>query len=271
MSDRLLGSVYQKALRDQARALLGWSLGILGILLMMLAVYPSVAAEADSFQKLLESYPPAMRAFFGGFEEFTSPEGFFRTELTSSFFPVLFLVYAIGRAADLLAGEEERGDLELLLAHPVSRRRVALQKLAALATGLAALATLAWLVLVVGDLAMGLDIGAGKLALAFLLLFLLAAVFGGLAFGVGAAWGRKGLAVGVASGAAAAAFLLDGLARLEDALEPLALLSPWRHYAEADALVGTFEPWRGALLLGLALGSALAGIWRFDRRDIAVG
>ena len=37
--------------------------------------------------------------------------------------PLLLLVYAIGAGSRAIAGEEESGTLDLLLAHPLSRRR----------------------------------------------------------------------------------------------------------------------------------------------------
>ena len=43
--------------------------------------------------------------------------------------PLLLLVAAIGAGARAIAGEEERGTLDLLLSTPVSRRRLALEKL----------------------------------------------------------------------------------------------------------------------------------------------
>ena len=47
--------------------------------------------------------------------------------------PLLLLIAAIGAGARATAGEEERGTLDLLLANPISRRRLVLEKLAALA------------------------------------------------------------------------------------------------------------------------------------------
>ena len=45
--------------------------------------------------------------------------------------PLLLMIAAIGAGAGAIAGEEERGTLELLLANPLSRRRLVLEKTAA--------------------------------------------------------------------------------------------------------------------------------------------
>ena len=38
--------------------------------------------------------------------------------------PLILLIFAVGAGADAVAGEEERGALDLLLAHPLRRRRL---------------------------------------------------------------------------------------------------------------------------------------------------
>ena len=45
-------------------------------------------------------------------------------------FPALFLVASVGNGAGSIAGEEERGTLDLLLSEPLSRTRIAVEKLA---------------------------------------------------------------------------------------------------------------------------------------------
>ena len=50
--------------------------------------------------------------------------------------PILFLVYGIGRGARSVAGEEEAGNLEVLLTTRVSPTSLVLHRAAALATGM---------------------------------------------------------------------------------------------------------------------------------------
>ena len=54
--------------------------------------------------------------------------------------PLVLLIFAIGAGAGAVAGEEERGTLDLVLAHPVRRRDFVLQRFAALVGLIAALA-----------------------------------------------------------------------------------------------------------------------------------
>ena len=101
---------------------------------LMVSVYPTVHAN-PALNRLVQQYPDALKAFigFGGEVDYLSPAGYLGSELFSFMVPLLLLVAAIGAGARAIAGEEEAGTLELLLSCPVSRRRVVLEKLAALA------------------------------------------------------------------------------------------------------------------------------------------
>ena len=66
---------------------------------------------------------------------FGTPVGAGVFELFSLMAPLLLIVFSIGAGASAIAGEEDRHTLELLLANPVSRCRIVLEKLAALVAG----------------------------------------------------------------------------------------------------------------------------------------
>ena len=124
----MLRSVFTKTLRDLRRGFAWWCVGLIGLVSMMIAVYPTVR-DNPSLNKLVQDYPEALKAFiaFGGSLDYVSGAGYLGSELFSFMIPLLFLVAAIGNGAGSLAGEEERGTLEFLLAHPVSRTRVAVE------------------------------------------------------------------------------------------------------------------------------------------------
>jgi len=266
----MLRGVLAKTLRDQRRALVGWSVGVGLFCLLMVAYFPTIEQMGDDLQKLIESYPPAMQAFFGDVSDLATGPGYLRAELFSLMFPILFLVYAIGRGADLLAGEEERGVLDVLLAHPVDRRRVVLEKAGGLALGVLLLALVGFAVLAAGDVALGMDVGAGRIAVAMVALTLLAVAFGALALAVGGLRGRKALAVAVAASLAVAMYLVTSLGRLVEELDPLQPLSLYHHYEGAHGLSGPVDV-VGLLVLALVAAAMVAlAAWGFERRDVGV-
>ena len=118
----MLRSVFLKSIRDLRRGFVWWAVGLVGYVAMIVSVYPTIRDNPE-LNKLVESYPEALKAFiaFGGQLDFTSAAGYLGSELFSFMFPALFLVASVGNGAGSIAGEEERGTLDLLLAEPLSR------------------------------------------------------------------------------------------------------------------------------------------------------
>ncbi len=266
----MLRNVFLKTLSETRRALVWWSLGLLGMAAMMISVYPTVRNNPD-LNKMVEDYPDALKAFmaFGGDLDYVSGAGYLGSELFSFMVPLLLLVAAIGAGARATAGEEERGTLDLLLANPLSRRRLVAEKLGALAGEIALLAIVLWLSLLVGVEIVGMDVSAAHLAAATTSAALLALAFGAIALGVGAASGRRGVAIGVSAATAVAAYLVNSLAALVDFLEPVKQASPFYHYVASDPLREGLALEHVAFLVALVLVAAGLAAVAFDRRDLA--
>jgi ABC-2 type transport system permease protein len=266
----MLRSIALKSLRDIRRGFLWWSLGLIGFVALIVSVYPTVHSN-PGLNKLAKDYPEALQAFiaFGGAVDYSTAAGYLGIELFSLMVPLLLIVAAIGTGAGTIAGEEERGTLELLLANPVSRTKVVLEKTVALAVEIAGLGVVLWLALWVGARAADMDISAGHLAAATLGAVLLALAYGAIAVLLGAATGRRALAIGVTAAAAVAAYLVNGLAPLVHALEVPQKLSPFYHYAAGDPLRHGLSLSHLAVLVAIGVGAAALAPWLFARRDLA--
>ncbi|MGZ4154959.1 MAG: ABC transporter permease subunit [Actinomycetota bacterium] len=266
--ERGLGAVWSKTLRDQRRTLLWWGAGILLVVLMYAAFYPSVKANADQFTSYMKNLPKAVKDMVGG-TNIASPAGYLNSEIFSFMGPILLLVYAIGAGARAIAGEEESGTLDLLLSTPVRRRTVVLDKFVAMLVGTSALGAVAWLGTVAVAPAFGLHVAIANLTAAFLNLFLLGLAFGAVALAVGAATGSKSLAIGVAAGAAVLTFLLKTFAAAVSWLEPYRVLSPFYYYTGHDPLRNGFRPLDPIVLAGIAAVAIVIGLVTFEDRDLA--
>ena len=264
-------NVFLETVLDARRALVWWSLGLIGMSTLMVAVYPTVRDNPD-LNKMVRDYPEALKAFiaFGGELDYVSGAGYLGSELFAFMVPLLLLIAAIGAGARAIAGEEERGTLDLLLANPLSRRRLVLDKLAAIAVEVAALSIVLIAALVVGVAVVGMNVSAAHLAAATVSAALLAFAFGAIALMVGAYSGHRGVAIGLAAAGAVAAYLVNSLAAIVKSLEPARALSPFYHYAASDPLRHGLALDHVAFLVLVALAAAGLAIVAFERRDLAV-
>lgn len=96
----------------------------------------------------------------------------------------------------------------------------------------------------------------------------LAVLHASIAFAAGAATGRRAIALGTATTIAAAGYLVHGLLGVTDIMEPLRFLSPWHWYLGRKMLA--HGPALGAVAVPLGMSGLLflAGLVRFERRDL---
>ncbi len=269
-SPLLLRSIAGKTFHDQRRSLPWWLGGIAALVLSYASFWPSVRESGERFNEFIRSAPAWIRDLIGS-PDFATPEGYFRSELFALTLPILLLVYGIGLGARAIAGEEERGSLDLLLSAPVRRHRVVVERFAALAGGLFLLSATAWAAILVLGPPFDLHLGPGAVAAACLLASLLGLAFGSVALAVGAASGRRALAAGVAAAAALLAFLVNTFAPSVGWVRPFRWASPFHYYAAHDPLVGAFRPLDAAVLAGIALVALAVAVVTFERRDVGVG
>ena len=267
----MLRNVMLKSLRDQRRSLLWWSVGILAMVLLLVLTYPSIR-DVPEFQDVVDSLPEAMRNLFmgSGLVDFLSPTGYLNSRLFAFLGPALFLVYGIGQGTGGIAGEEERGTLELLLSAPISRWRVVLEKFGTLVLGTLALSLVLFVGLWASATAIDMDVAVNRLAQASGSLALLTVMFGATALAIGAATGRRGTAIGVTTGLAVATYLIDALAPLAGFLDALRPVSPFKYYSGAVPLQNGLDPMHVGVLIVAALLFVVVAVVGIEKRDLRV-
>ena len=188
--------------------------------------------------------------------------------------PVLLLIaafWSILALSGTLAGEARRGSLDLVAASPLSRRRIAAEKVAAhvaLLTVVAAVAALAaWMAGAAFAKLPGDEIPV-RAAVGFALwIWLMALAFGGLAFALAQFLGRA-VAAWIAGFVLVAGPILSNYKALVPAFAGVARLTPWAWTANHLPLAGQ-EDW-GSLVPVAVVAAVLLplGVEAFARRDL---
>jgi ABC-2 type transport system permease protein len=265
----MLRNTFLRALRDRRRSLLFWGVGLALLSVMMILIYPAIR-DAPGIAEYLEVLPEELLALFAGeVVDYTTPEGFLNGELFFLMFPLLLLVFGIGFGASL-AGEEENGTLELLLANPIPRWRLVVDRFAAMTVSFLLLGAVSWATLAIGSEAIDMGLDLARLAAVIFSASLLGTVHGSFALAAGCLRGRRGLAIGIASALAVYGYLLNALAPLIDWLEPFRGLSAFYYYSAANPLSNGLDAGHAGVLLGLTALFLAAAIISFQRRDLAV-
>lgn len=259
-------TVFKKELRSGAPGFLVWSVIIGGLMAVCVGLYPSMAGSMGDVSGLFAGMGDFSAAFGLDKLQFGTILGFYGTECGN----VLGLggaFYAALTAMGLLAGEEGGHTAEFLLTHPVSRLRVCLEKLAALAVMILGLNLVCFACGAGGILFIGEAVNWGDLLRYHGALLLMQLEIGALCFGLSAFLRRGG--VGLGMGLAALLYFAGILINLDSGLDWLRFVTPY-YYADA-ARIFAKEAVTGPMLTGCALGAlgVCAGLWWYGRKDVA--
>ena len=261
MPDR---TILRKTLRDLRWQIVGWGLGLAALAALLVLLFPVFAAQFEGVE--LENLG------FGEVEDFSDPRQFLQLEFFS-WSLVLLTVFSIIVGGALLAGEEGRGTLELLLSQPLARRALFLGKLAGAAIAVVAILLVAGFGFLISGQFVDLEgkVTPGELAIApFVLLpfvwFLIA-----VTLLVAALTPTRGRAAALMILGAVATYALNIIAGFADSLTWLRFLSPY-YYSDAQRVLTEGPVWQHqALLLVAAVACAVLALVAFERREIGVG
>jgi ABC-2 type transport system permease protein len=263
----MLNSVFAKAVWERRRSVFYWISGILVLAALTIGFYPIVRDES-SLQDI--DYPEALLALFG-IEEGTdlfSGSGFVESQLYANWVPILLLIFTIGMGMRAMAGEEDKGTMDLLLAHPVSRTRIVLDNFLAICFFSVVFSGLMLVILLIGNYAVDFEFHASGIVSLNLCLALISVLFGTLALAIGGLTGKRGATLGITAAVAVFMFFLFGLAPLVEATDPLKRLSPFYWFLGPNHLDEGFAWWPLPLFV-VSIGGLLAlAVRAFQRRDV---
>jgi ABC-2 type transport system permease protein len=263
-------SIFLRTLRSFRTAILGWGLG-LGLLMLVVvkafdtAIGPMSATVKAQFVLAFQSvgwlwdYPSAV----------ISPGGYTTAKYGS--FMALVAIWALLAGTRITRGEEESGQLDMLLSLPRSRARVLAEKLGALFVALLIIGEVIGFFAYLGvvnskyprfSLADGLMQG--------LMITLLAASFAGISVFLSQFTRHRAAAAGITGALLALAFVLNSISLVAPQLEWVGRLSPIYYFRISKPLIADYGMNWGAaaVLAAFALVFAGAGAALFLRRDV---
>jgi ABC-type transport system involved in multi-copper enzyme maturation permease subunit len=250
---------------------------VLAALAVWGALMPLIYAElidtplGAQFKQMVDSgLVPAELTQFGGGDIFTLP-GSIALGLIHPIAVAMVCVFAVGFAAAAVAGERQRGTLEVVLARPISRR-IAYGTLFGATVVFLCLAILAVLLgTVVSAAAFGKlgELEVGNVPLLWLNSVLLYTALGSVALAASASFDRLGPALGIALGFTIVSYFFEILGSLWPAAQPLQPLSVFHYLDPQSILDGKADPFDFVVLAAVTIAGVAWSLVVFPRRDLA--
>jgi beta-exotoxin I transport system permease protein len=264
----MLRNVFAKTLWEQRRALLGWTIGITAVGMLYAGFYPMV--RVPEYEQLVNSIAPDLMEALG-FSNITSPAGYLGSTTFGLLGPVLTIIFGTWLGMKSVAGDEDDGKLDLLLAHPVTRWQLVMQRFAALVVAMLLVCAVLFVALVILSGFAGFsEIGISNLAAASLHLAVMGIFFGGLAMAIGAATASRAFTVSIVALVGVIGYFGNTMSGRIPEIGLLRDLSPFHYYSGGEPLVNGLQPIDLVVLLIAAVVLVFAGGFVFNRRDLAV-
>jgi len=260
----MFSNVFLKTLYEKRWATLWWSVSGMLLTVFILSLFPTFK---EALGQSLDNVPESLRSLIGDSAAYATLDGYMQLQV---FDQMVFLPVILGiiMGTGVLAGDENEGTLQTLLALPVRRSQVFIQKLLACAVVIAVVTGSLLAGAVIGQAVVGEWLPMGHVLLTTVHAWLVAMVFCLLGYAVGAITGKRGLAGAIGGMLAFVTYMVTTLSEGVKGLRVLDHLSPWHYYNRPSALDGVF-PWTDMLVLAaISIVLAIVSFYVFIRRDI---
>lgn len=257
-------NIFIKSIYIKRWGLMTWCIGLIAVVVFTMIFYPTLS---KSFSQALTNVPDSLKSFVGDANAYKTIEGYTDVQIYSQYVFMTF-IYGIVLFTGFIAGEENEGTLQTLLAQPVKRSRVYLEEFFAGVFLLLVICISITVGVIIGAALVHENINFGHLLISTLALWLITVVFSVLGFVIGAITGKRGLAGGLAGGLAFLGLLISSLADSVKALKVADKFSPF-HYFNKPGILQFGPNWTHLfILLMISILLAAIGYFYFIKRDI---
>lgn len=258
-------SVFWRTLRDQRWQIIGFALAMALMSSTTVWLWPSVR---DTLANL--DLPDAIQALLGSDLNFATAAGY----LSGRYFAwtiMLVVVYVVIAGTGAIAGEESAGTMDVLLAQPVPRRAVLLEKVAGIVLATAIIIAGGFVGFVLSIPTVRIDIALVDVAIACANMLPICLLFLTLSLWAGAVAPNRGTAAGVVIALTTASYFVYTLSNGMESLQGLRYATPFYYYGAGLPLVNGIVWWHVAVLLVPAGALMWLTLRTFERRDVSAG
>ena len=258
------------SLKRSFSIILGWGIPLMLLGIITIPFYDLVAENEKQLRPVLDTLKPLLKSFVGGDEaaQVFTPEGFIALRYFA-FRPVVMGIFGSVYGSGLLAADEERGILDFLLAHPISRSQIFWGRLLSFLVSLILILGFGWFGLWLGVLkAESMNFSPLKLWLPYLSVFAVTWLFACLSFALSMVMPSRSAAAMISGIIVLAGYIITNLSKAIKGLESWALFSPITYF-QSNALMGLKLNPLTVLFVSSVIFVAFA--WKaFVNRDIRV-
>lgn len=263
-------NMYLRELRINFKSLIIWLIVLIAFGIMVMAIYPTIAKEAETLEALMAALPKGMVDAFGYDKvSMTNIMGYYATEHLM-WVSLLGSIYAMMLGAGMLSKEENDRTIEFLLSKPVNRSEIVTAKLLSTITLVFILNLIISLVMYITLQAVKIDDFSTKtfiiLSISVLLLNLIYAFIG---FLISVVFSRTKSVMPLTIGVVLVTYFLSIAAALNQKLDFLKYFSPFKYVDPMDIIAsGRLDTDYLPLMAVISLAAIVFTYILYNRRNI---
>jgi ABC-2 type transport system permease protein len=258
----MLRTILTKTLFEKRWMTFWWSFITFALIVAIVALFPLFKESLS-----INDVPDSLKSIVGDTASYTTMTGWLSFQV---FDQMVFIGIILGIiiGGSILAGEEKEGTLQSLLALPVRRSSVYLQKFIAISIIVGIVMLILFAACWVGVQLIDETVAIKPLFISTGMAFLVSAFFTTFTYSLGAITGRRGVAGIIVGLYAFASYMVTSLAAGIEALKYVDYFSPFHYYNKPSPFEAGLQTQDALVLAGASLLFLVIGFVVFIRRDI---
>jgi ABC-2 type transport system permease protein len=264
-------NIFLREMKASRKSLIIWCLSVIMMVYMGMVKFKSYQSSGQSINDLLGDMPNSLKAVLGfGSFDVSKPIGFYG--MLFLYLLLMTTIHAVMLGAGIIAKEERDKTTEFLMTRPVSRYSVITSKLLAALFNVVILnvVTLASSIALMNSYSGG-EAVSGDIIKLMIGMFITQVLFMSIGTGFAAINKNSKASASLAAAILMATFVLAKIIDVNDRLESLKYLTPFKYFEAEGLLLGNgFEP--AFIIISVILIAALSALTYvfYNKRDLSI-
>ena len=260
----MLSNIFKKTLYEKRWMIFGWSLASFLFTILIIAIFP---VFRDTIGANIKDIPDSMKGFLGDVQAFQNLNAFVDIQVI---YQMVFLPIVMGiiLCTGLLAGKEEQGLIQSLLAQPAKRSRTFIEMLMASWVIMAIVSFSIFIAGLIGATIIGESIDAFGLLQASFATWLVTVAVSTLAYSLSAVTAKRGFSGMLIGVYVFLMYLVTSLAPSVKAFKYPNYLSPFKYFNTPSVMLNNLRWYNVAVMAVVTLVCFVIGYLVFIKRDI---
>ncbi|MBO9129397.1 ABC transporter permease subunit [Bacillus sp. 165] len=231
-------NIFLREMKAHRKAIIIWCIGVIFLIASGMGKYVGLSSSGQSMNDIMAQMPKSLQAIMGvGSLDISKASGYYG--ILFVYLVLMATIHAAMLGATIISKEERDKTAEFLFVKPVSRNQVIISKLLAAFANILIfnIVSLVSSIIIVGKYSNGESVG-GDIIITIVGMLMLQLIFLAVGTAIAAAYKKPKKAASLSTGVLLIAYILSVAIDLNDKLEFLKYITPFKYYEAKNMMYG---------------------------------